>query len=209
MQIDLEWLGQNQEDRLIFEHFGDVKELTFLELGANDGTTFSNCYNMALVGARGVCVEPSKKVFSTLVKSHLDHTGVHLFNCAISTKCGTAKIFDSNTLLKKADLALVSTLDEEETKRWGSTVHFDSDEVDTLDFENLLDLSPFKKFDVISIDCEGLDYKILSQINLKEVECRLLIVEHNGKDMELYKLYCESFGMKLKHENGENLIFVK
>jgi FkbM family methyltransferase len=199
--------SQNNESEIIKSYFKESIG-AFLEIGSNDGKTLSNCYQLALDGWSGVCVEPSPKVWMQLNKNHLKHNKVQLLNVGIADYNGKAKFFDSGTLLKTGDSALVSTIDESETTRWKrSGIQFEETEIDVIDFKTLLELSEYKTFDLISIDCEGKDYNVLSQIDLKKVGCKMLIVEWNGKDKPLYQLYCESFGMKLIAENGENLIF--
>jgi hypothetical protein len=37
-----------------------------------------------------------------------------------------------------------------------------------------------EKFDIISIDIEGMDYEVLSQMNLDELGCKILCIEFNG-----------------------------
>lgn len=199
--------SQNNEQQLVAEYFKEYIG-TFLEIGSNNGVTLSNCYQLALDGWGGVCVEPSSKVWLQLNKNHLNHKKVQLLNVGIADYNGKAKFYDSGELLKNGDKALVSTIEESETTRWKrSGIPFEETEIDVVDFKTLLKLSDYKTFDLISIDCEGLDYKVLSQIDLKKVGCKMLIVEWNGKDKQLYQMYCESFGMKLIAENGENLIF--
>jgi FkbM family methyltransferase len=198
--------SQNNEEQLVKYYFGGHVG-TFLEIGANDGKTLSNCYQLALDGWGGLCVEPSPKVWESLVSTHANHPKVQCMNVAIGEGCTKAVFYDSDTLLKSGDMALVSTIEKAELKRWGNSVRFDETEVEVIDFDTMVKLSSLKQFDLISIDAEGLDWKILKQIDLIKVGCRMLIVEWNGKDKELYKMYCESFGMTLTNENGENLIF--
>ena len=64
-------------------------------------------------------------------------------------------------------------------------------------------------FDLISIDVEGLDYDVLTQIDLTKCKCRMLIVETNGKENQKYIDYSATHGMTLMTQNAENLIFVK
>ena len=66
-----------------------------------------------------------------------------------------------------------------------------------------------QNFDIISIDIEGMDYDVLSQMNLTELDCKVLCVEFNGKDMQKYIDYAQLHGMILQHQNPENLIFLK
>ncbi len=63
---------------------------------------------------------------------------------------------------------------------------------------------------MISIDAEGFDYEILTQIDLKEVDCKMLIVEYNGDLNEQMKFveYANKFKMKLHAKTYQNLIFV-
>lgn len=198
--------SQNNEEQLIKDYFGGHIG-TFLEIGANDGKTLSNCYQLALDGWGGLCVEPSPKVWTTLMNNHANHHKVQCMNVAIGGECAKSVLYDSDTLLRNGDKALVSTLEYSELGRWGNSVTFDETEVEVIDFDTMVRLSNIKQFDLISIDAEGLDWKILKQIDLNKVGCKMLIVEWNGKDKELYKMYCEGFGMRLTSENGENLIF--
>ena len=199
--------SQNNEQQLIADYFKSNIG-AFLEVGSNNGITLSNCYQLALEGWSGLCVEPSPKVWNELLKNHLEHPKVQCLNVAIGEENNMATFYDSGTLLKSGDKALVSTIKKEETTRWRESVQFEETQVEVIDFATMLELSDIKEFDLISIDAEGFDYKILKQIDLNKIGCKMLIVEWNGKDKELYKLYCESFGMKLNAENGENLIFI-
>jgi hypothetical protein len=76
-------------------------------------------------------------------------------------------------------------------------------------FGQFLSLSSIKQFDFISIDAEGYDLIILKQINLKELGCKCICIEHNS-DSELiikYQEYMNNFNMRSIHLNAENIIF--
>jgi hypothetical protein len=78
-----------------------------------------------------------------------------------------------------------------------------------MDFKSFQETAARKQFNLISIDVEGYDYEVLSQIDLVSVGCEMLIVEFNGKDEALFTDYANKFDMKLISKNPENLIFVK
>jgi FkbM family methyltransferase len=121
-----------------------------------------------------------------------------------------ATLMESSTLLNQNDVALVSSLKQEETYKWSSAnVRFNNVEVISMNFQSFFEMSPIKKFDFISIDVEGLDYDVLSQIDLDLVKCSCLCVEFNGKNKEQFVNYVCQFGLKLISENPENLIFTK
>jgi hypothetical protein len=62
---------------------------------------------------------------------------------------------------------------------------------------------------VISIDIEGMDYEILSQMNLDELGCKILCIEFNGLEMDKYVDFVSKFNMHLVNQNAENLIFAR
>lgn len=197
--------SQNNEEQIIFSYFKDFKG-NLLSLGENDGETLSNCRALLLNGWTGVLVEPSEKVFPKLRELYRD-TSVQCIQVAIGNKSGKATFYDSDTLLKIGDKALVSTMSIDETRRWGNSVAFDETEVDVITMAELLKMTLLKTFDFISIDCEGYDLDILKQIDLKALQTKLICIEFNGKDQYLYDREVLPLGFKLIHKNAENLIY--
>lgn len=191
--------SQNNEEDIILKYFGDFKG-HLLDIGANDGVTLSNSRKLMEIGWDGDFVEPSDKAFEKLSSLY-----PNCHKVAISIENGLASLYDSDSHLSGNDTGLLSTLKQEETKRWKYN-NFQEIQVEMVDFKTLLEFTSSKMFDFITIDAEGMDYEILSQINLNEVGCKLICVEHNGKDIEKFKSYCQSFGMKEISRNGENLI---
>lgn len=205
------YYGQNEEDKILLDYFAeeDPTKLNILDIGANDGITLSNSYAAIKKGWNACLVEPSPIVFEKLRNLHRDNGKVHLFEYAISrSNLNNVTFYESGSLLTKHDHALVSSLSNTETQKWrGAGTEFNTILVKTRTFDKFMNESPLKTFDAISIDCEGEDLNVLKQINLRQVKCRFLIVEFNGKDGNLFKIYCEYMGMKLVYSNAENLIF--
>jgi hypothetical protein len=90
-------------------------------------------------------------------------------------------------------------------------VTYEEHEVDCLTWNSFLEKYNLieQSFNIISIDIEGMDYDVLIQMNLTELDCKVLCVEFNGKDMQKYVDYAQLHGMILHHQNPENLIFLK
>ena len=200
--------SQNGEDKIAIGYFGN-KIGTLLDLGANDGKTLSNSLALIESGWSAVLVEPSKEAFRRCEQLHSGNDKVKLLNVAIANENGYSDFHESGTHLKSGDIALLSSIKKSETLRWfGTDNEFTEGTTECLDFKTLLELSPIKIFDLISIDCEGMDWDILTQIDLRAVECKMLIVEHNQKDIQLYVEYARGFGMKELSRNFENIIFI-
>lgn len=199
--------AQNKEDLLICDLLAD-KVGTFLSLGENDGINLSNVRALALRGWSGVCVEPCEAPFKKLSNLYKD-TNVHCFQFAIGTENKECDFFESGKIDVFETTGLVSSLDINQLVKWGGATTFETKTINCLDFKTFLELSPYKKFEMISIDCENMDYQILEQIDLNELGVEVLIVESNSMEDEKYIAHCAKFGLKLFHKNLENLLFCK
>lgn len=198
--------SQSREDLFVLNYFGDYRG-RLLDIGANDGITFSNSRLLIENGWGAVLVEPGD-VVRELFDLYYQNENVDVYNYGIGYKFETVHFWESGAHVPNGkDIGLVSTTNFEETKRWPD-VGFK---------ERLIDLVPFSRveryipFDFISIDAEGSDLLILQQIDFDKVGCRCLCIEHNGDEklLFLYRRYCDKFGMKEALINGENIIFVK
>lgn len=204
--------SQNKEDLFINNYLGDDFVGTILSIGENDGMSLSNARLFIEKGYEAVLIEPSPVAYTKLEVLYDGNKSVALFNVAIDNKCGTMPFWDSGTHLGLGDSALLSTLNEGELKRWeGSNNHFKKTAVQVLDFETLMQGSPLKSFDLISIDCEGNDIVCLKQMDLGKLECKALIIEWNSIEEVKKEIedYVSAFGLKMYHQNSENLIFFK
>lgn len=198
--------SQGQEEKYITEYFKDYKG-TVLDIGANDGKTFSNSLRLIELGWKAYLIEPSKKAFEKLTSLHRDNKDVECLPVAIGTSNVKAILAESGWHLHhKSDIALLSTLVPKEKERWDK-VSFTDQECEVMDFKTFTDLIGETKFDFITIDAEGMDWEILTQINLTDV--KMVCVETNSIETEKYIDYCKRFGMKLVYKNAENIIMAK
>jgi FkbM family methyltransferase len=196
--------SQNSEEQHILAYFGDYVG-TFISLGENDGLTFSNVRALALKGWRGCCVEPSPKAFERLKKLYQGDKNVFVYQYAIGDHNGSATLLESGPLCTPNDVGLVSTFHFYEQDRFKRTVDYQPIEVKMFRWKTFLNRLPIKKFDFVSIDCEGTDLEILSQMDLTDVKC--ICLEWNG--VPNTKLHFEKYldGFKLLYTSGENVLY--
>ena len=201
--------SQNNEAQIVSDYFKGFKG-TVLDIGANDGSTFSNSYDLIKNGWKGVLFEPGQ-VFKELENLYIDNSNVNCYQLAITEKQEQLTFYQSGAHVKNGkDTGLVSTLDYAETIRWrNSGVEFTETKIQAVPFSWVLKWH--KQFDFITIDAEGNDWNILKQIDLNLVGCRCLCIEWNGhQDLkQLYSNYVGHYGMRFISENKENLIFAK
>lgn len=202
--------SQNSEQEAILKHFGVYKG-TFLDLGANDGKTLSNTRALAELGWCGVLVEPSPTAFSKLKRIYeTEKKGCfYVYNCAIGNHNGSGILHDSGTLLKTGDTSLVSTMVAEEKTRFEKVLSYQDVEVKVYRWKTFFNRLSIKKFDCISIDCEGLDLDILKQMDLNALGVQVLCIEWNGKQelkQEFDKIMKD---FKIIYTSGENLVYAR
>lgn len=192
-------VSQNNEAEVLLNYFKEYKG-TLLSLGENDGKTFSNSFNLIKAGWGGDLVEPIYKPYSEMKLLHNPNDNVRCHNFGISTQNEVRNIFSP-------DDTLIASLIESEVQKWNTP--YNQIKCQFYDFETAKTLFKYQKFDFITIDCEGMDYEILQQMNLSELGCKCICVEYSGNQMALalIRAYCESHG--LKNEillNFENII---
>lgn len=201
--------SQNNEAEISIKHFGD-RRITILDVGANDGQTFSNSYDLIKLGHSAHLFEPGK-VGLKAIALHRENANVHVYNKGLGATLGTLKFYESKNHVRGGnDEGLVSTTIYEETLRWRKAgVEFTEREATILDFKVWFEHAGRPKLEFISIDVEGMEWEILQEIDLTETATEMLIIEWNGKEdlKEKFTRYCSKYGLSLSHSNKENLIF--
>ena len=208
--------SQNNEDEIIFNWFqtkceSKKRPFSVLDIGANDGKTFSNSLLFIENGWEAHLLEPSS-VFERCKSLHDGNKLVSVYQLGIAEQNGLIDFYESGSF-EGHDKALVSCVDPNEMKRWGSSVSFEKTEAQFLTFEDFIfkyNLDK-KRFDFISIDAEGLDWSILAQIDLDLHETQCVCIEWNSiNDLDLrFTKYCNNFGLYEEERNAENIIFVR
>lgn len=207
--------SQGLEEQKIVEFFKDYKG-RLLDIGANDGKTFSNSLKLIESGWSAVLVEPSAECVDKLKALHLGNDKVIIEPSAIDIESGKKEFYESGHLPDPAltekgeNSSLVSTLIPAEKERWNPLkMNWKNVMVNVLSWKDFIKLHG-DTFDFISIDAEGLDLEILQQIDLSKI--KLLCIEWNEKHdvKEAILKYTSQFGMnKIIYQSGENLIISK
>jgi FkbM family methyltransferase len=215
----MKYNGQNLEDKIIWEYFQENYGSDFkgnvLDLGANDGVFLSNSRIFIENGWKGILLEASRKVFNQLKSNYIETDYDYiLIECAISNKNEFITFYESGSLITNDDYGLVSTIVPSELNRWSNkNIKFETYQVECKTFDGIFGenneygINNDIILDFISIDVEGMDYNILTQIDLTKYKCKCLCIEFNGIEKNKYINYANSHGMILYYQNGENLIF--
>lgn len=203
--------SQYKEDEVVLKYFNN-RNISVLDIGANDGITISNSFAFVERGCTCVLVEASPITFKKLLKNMDTYENVYCINSCISDKVGNTKFYHNTTHFNKDDKDLLSTIVESSYLESKKTNNFDTFDISTVDFEEFIKNSPIKEFDYISIDIEGMDFIVLSQINLNLTKTDLLLIEYNNNLTIKNKIvdYCKIYGLEnILLDNGTNIILAK
>ena len=181
--------SQNDEDEVILNWFqkkceSKEKPFSLLDIGAHDGKIFSNSLLFIENGWEAHLLEPSS-VYSLCKSLHQGNKLVNVYQLGIGEKTNIIDFYEGG---EKTEAQFLTFQD--------------------FVFKYNLDK---KRFDFISIDAEGLDWGILSQIDLDLHETQCVCVEWNSlNDLDLRLTeYCNNFGLYEEERNAENIIFVR
>ena len=188
-----ETYSQHGEDILVSHILGQVD--SFVEIGANDGVLFSNCYKFAKAGARGLCLEPSSKSFWKLRLNHLPHPRVKCLKLAAS---------DSSKKLFLEEAGYESVLSKVKP-----TSGEGLQKVQAVSMKDIWRKYPsFKNTDLLSIDIEGHENEVLKGAGKEPLDAKVIILESDkSTEQEMLSMPCLR-KHRVGFANGINLLLV-
>lgn len=206
----MRFYSQNLEDKFIVDRGHEISSI--LDIGANNGETFSNSRHFIERGTpdlRAVLIEPDFAAFSKLFDLYKQDDRIELVNAAIVPGKRIMKFWTF------AD-ALISTPSPVYRDRWQQKPR-GSYWQPTIDWDSLF-LWFGDRYDLITIDTEGCDPQIISTIPEHFIaNCKILVVErgmrpsahpgHWERNPMFFFARLEALGMKRVHETSENLIY--
>lgn len=203
--------SQYGEHEILNQYFSSRKGF-LIDIGAADGRTHSNSYDLIKAGWNGILVEPLVHFMKDLRKLYKDNDKVRMYHGAISDFSGKTRIYVWN---EGVDSQL-STIDRDQYTRLKASDYFsqmgkftESYEIDVLTPRELLTTySVPKNIDFVDIDAEGSDLKILESWPWEEFDVDLFCIEFAvGK--ELLKSFMELKGYDLYMETRGNHLYRK
>lgn len=174
----MRFYSQLGEDSILWALFKQQKSGYFLDIGALDGTRFSNTYIFELAGWRGICVEAHPVYIDLLKKNRPNSFVVHAAAGNIDKK--SVRFFAHR-------LGTLSTVDHKMAKRLVKTFKrmfagYKQVNVPAITINSVLEKHPLPSIDVVSIDTEGTEYEVLQGFDLKKYKPRVILVEAVFKD---------------------------
>lgn len=194
--------SQYQEQIYIKEFFGDNIG-TFLDVGAADGVTFSNVYQLLLDGWAGVSVEPETQTFRQLINNY-EQFGLRseLVVSVIDTTEGFVTFYENGQLSSTSHEHMIKW--EEHCIKHGATWRPITHYAITLD--TLLKQYASRQFDFISVDLEGQNLAVVTSTDWNLApNCKLICIEHD-QNTDPIIAHLEQYGFSHYQTTPVNLL---
>ena len=175
------YYSQCGQDKFLNEKiFKEKKNGIFVDIGANDGITFSNTYFFEKeLGWSGMCFEP---LIQTFEKLQMNRSSININACASNED--KQEYFLSISGYGEMLSGLKNNYDPKHLQRiydtnnkHGGTI--DEIQVQCYDLNKILIKHEFKNIDLLSVDTEGNELEILKSINYETIHIKAIAVENN------------------------------
>jgi len=178
---------RHHADALLQDFATAIPDAFFLQIGANDGFTGDPLYPLitrADTNWRGVLVEPVAHLFAQLSQRHGQNPALRLERAAIGEQDGTT-VIHRLTIAPNDSVWLdqIPSLDratlQEGAEQFGKATHaVVEEEVPSLTVATLLRRHAINQLDLLVIDAEGWDWRILRQFDFGGLRPKLILYEH-------------------------------
>ena len=169
------------EDIFILNHFKNKNNGFYIDVGCYHPLHRNNTFLLHKNGWSGINIDIHQ--FSIDLFNYLRPDDVNL-NCAVSNSNGVTKMF------YQKKLSQLSTIDEKQAKI-AFQGNIKTSEIKCFTLDAILEKLKFndKKIDLLDIDVEGADLKVLKGFNLEKFKPELICVETHEKEIKHSEIY--------------------
>ena len=184
----MNFYSQVSQDQYLFERFFFGKRQgVFVDIGAYDGQKFSNTlFFEQSMGWRGLCVEPQAEPFKKLIANRI----AHCEQVCVSDFEGETDFVESTAGIDETMLSgMATTFDPRHVDRLKSvSTNMVVRKVPVVKLSTLLEKYGLFDIDYCSIDVEGAELSILSELDFEKFRISVLTIENNYDDDRIPKL---------------------
>lgn len=207
--------GQAEQDRFVISYFQEMRGGTYIDIGANDGVTFSNTYILDKhFGWSGLLVEPQRDHLPSLLANRSRDN--FLVNACVYNKTYMTKFIQvrSSSIWKESHGFGEDMLSgNADAWRWTGAIMdhaYTETSVPCFHVQELLRAYNLTHVDYLSIDAEGADKEIVYAIDWTVFSATVVSLEPHD-DAEANELHRFFMGLGFKHWviAGHDLIFFK
>ena len=198
------YTSQAGQDKMIKKNFFDGKKNGFfIEIGAYDGISGSNCYHFErFLNWDGIAIEPSNIQFEKLKKNR---------KCKVLNNAISDKVKEVEFIEVTEGLTQMSGINDSSFERNFNIISnnqaskTNSINLKTITFDEIVPKN--KDIDYLSIDIEGGEMNLLKSIDFKTNSIKVISVENNIPKEQNFKNFFEEINFTYLDRIGQDEIF--
>lgn len=172
----------------ILKAVGQKSGVFFVQVGSNDGLQGDPIHDLIVERPnwRGIFIEPIDFLYRRLRSNYGDDEKYIFENVAIGTEKGSKKFYYVSEKASELNLPYwhdqLGSFDRDHiTRALGEQMlpYIVEEDIECLPLQDVLDRNGVDAIDLVHIDTEGFDYKVLSQIDLKRYKPSVILFEHH------------------------------
>ncbi len=187
----------NSLEEFLWESAEEEKDFFVVQIGANDGYINDPIVKLIRKGNwRGVLLEPQKLVFSQYLQPLYSHyTGIHLVNAAIGSTKEVRELFTISFSAERWATGLASFVKSslegkindgyvdscvkkfEEIAPANKEDYIQTQTVECITFESIIDQFKVTKIDLLQIDTEGFDFEVIKMFPFEIMKPKIISFE--------------------------------
>ena len=190
---DKKTYSMDGEDLIISDYFKNKKQGFYIDIGCYHPVHRSNTFLLYKKGWQGMNIDIHK--FSIELFNYMRPKDFN-YNLAVSNKDEIIKMY------YQKDLSQLSTIDQDQAKKVFQGI-IKEKQIQAFTLDKILNFSKLdnKKIDLLDIDVEGADFKVLQGFSLKKFQPKLICIEIHDKNLK------ESQTYKFLKDNNYDLIW--
>ncbi|MEK7062990.1 MAG: FkbM family methyltransferase [Patescibacteria group bacterium] len=145
-----------------------------MDIGANDPIVRNNTYLFYKNGSRGICIEPNPNIYTKLKK-------IRPHDICLNIGIGDKSI--DNVPYYMLTSGALNTFSKEEAENHTAKENYGKQKIESIinlplkNINSIIDEYLSNSVDILSIDTEGFDLKIISSLNFKKCRPKVICVE--------------------------------
>ena len=156
----------------------------FIDVGSFDGRTYSNTLGFIEKGWEGICIEPVTENYHKLIKEH-ENNKVLCLNLACGDKNEELTMYISTETTDPSYGSDTATFDKNQmdniSKLYPSLI-WREEKIQLLTLDTVIGTVGIPRFDLLCIDVEGYDYKVLLGLDISKYRPFVICIERNNDD---------------------------
>ena len=147
----------------------------FVDVGCYHPRKFNNTYALYKRGWRGINVDMEEDKIALFEAARPGDVNIV---CAVSDKRETV------TRYRDGQFGLGSTIDDNHARK--TSVDYDSGSIETKTLTEIIDGTRYggRQIDLLTVDAEGMDYKVVRSLDMERYRPKIIIVEDHHRDID-------------------------